>query len=177
MKKQDSSGGPQKKGANNGVLLLKTESMDRETANTSKQGALAGSAHKRVTSHPNTYVKIQNSEVSSAGTTDAGFQGGLPNNNYTTAGQQSRGHGGGIPHTLGNTLGGNPKQSLNMSNYGGYFSAIQRDSSLNENNTLAKTGINLSSLIRQNLLEEDGIEDLHFYFVSFQQHKKQILSH
>ena len=64
-----------------------------------------------------------------------------------------------------------------MSNYGGYFSAIQRDSSLNENNTLAKTGINLNSLIRQNLLEEDGIEDLHFYFVSFQQHKKQILAH
>ena len=64
-----------------------------------------------------------------------------------------------------------------MSNYGGYFSAIQRDTtSLNENNTMAKTGgINLSSLIRQNLLEEDGIEDLHFYFVSFEQHKKQIL--
>ena len=57
-----------------------------------------------------------------------------------------------------------------MSNYGGYFTAIQRDSSLNENHptTLAKTGINLTSLLRQNLLEEDGIEDLHFYFVSFQ---------
>ena len=167
--------GPNPKPANrNGVLLLKTESMDRETANTSKIAAPGGSAHKRLATNANTnaYVKIQNSEVSSAGTTDAGFQGGLPNNNYTTAGQQSRGHGGGIPHTLGNTLGGNPKQSLNMSNYGGYFSAIQRDSSLNENNTLAKTGINLSSLIRQNLLEEDGIEDLHFYFVSFQQHKK-----
>ena len=59
-----------------------------------------------------------------------------------------------------------------MSNYGGYFSAIQRDSSLNENNpamttSLAKTGINLTSLLRQNLLDEDGIEDLHFYFVSF----------
>ena len=65
-----------------------------------------------------------------------------------------------------------------MSNYGGYFTAIQRDTSLNENNTttLAKTGINLTSLLRQNLLEEDGIEDLHFYFVSFQQHKKQILA-
>ena len=125
VKKQESSGGPQNKAANSGVILLKTESMDRETANTSKNGQMAGSAHKRVTSHPNTYVKIQNSEVSSAGTTDAGFQGGLPNtNNYTTTGQQSRGHGGGIPHTLGNTLGGNPKQSLNMSNYGGYFSAI-----------------------------------------------------
>ena len=74
----------------------------------------------------------------------------------------------GIPHTLNNSLGANQKPSLNMSNYGGYFSAIQRDtSSLNENNTLAKTGINLNSLIRQNLLEEDGIEDLHFYFVSF----------
>ena len=54
-----------------------------------------------------------------------------------------------------------------MSNYGGYFSAIQNNSTLNENNTLAKTGINLTSLIRSNLLEEDGIEDLHFYFVSF----------
>ena len=107
------------------------------------------------------------------------FQGGLPAgiNNYTTAGNVNT-RAGGIPHTLGsNSLGGNQKQSLNMSNYGGYFSAIQRDSSLNENNTLAKTGINLNSLIRQNLLEEDGIEDLHFYFVSFQQHKKQILAH
>ena len=65
-----------------------------------------------------------------------------------------------------------------MSNYGGYFTCIQRDSSLNENHptTLAKTGINLTSLLRQNLLEEDSIEDLHFYFVSFQQHKKQILA-
>ena len=153
------------------VLLLNTESMDRETANTSKLG---GSNHKRITSNPTNYVKVQNAEVSSAGTADPTFQGGFPaTNNYTTAGQNSRGNG--IPHTLGNSLGGNPKQSLNMSNYGGYFSAIQRDSSLNENNTLAKTGINLTSLIRQNLLEEDGIEDLHFYFVSFQQHKKQIL--
>ena len=66
-----------------------------------------------------------------------------------------------------------------MSNYIGYYSAAARDSSLNEANptTLAKTGINLSHLLRQNLLEEDGIEDLHFYFVSFQQHKKLILKH
>ena len=159
-----------KKVAGSGVLLLNTESMDRETANTSKiGGGTTGSNHKRVTSHPNNYVKVQNSEINSSGTTDGMFQGGLPTtNNYTTAGQNSRGNPGtGIPHTLGNSLGGNQKQSLNMSNYGGYFSAIQRDSSLNENNTLAKTGINLSSLIRQNLLEEDGIEDLHFYFVSF----------
>jgi len=58
---------------NSGALLLKTESMDRETANTSKIGATAGSNHKRVTSHPNTYVKIQNSEVSSVGTAEVGF--------------------------------------------------------------------------------------------------------
>lgn len=68
-----------------------------------------------------------------------------------------------------------------MSNYGGYYSAIPRDSTLNENmnngTTLAKTGINLSNLLRSNLLEEDGIEDLHFYFVSFNQHKKLILNH
>ena len=70
VKKQDSQS---KGGQNNGVLLLKTESMDRETANSSKNGPLGASAHKRVTSHPNSYVKIQNSEVSSAGTTDAGF--------------------------------------------------------------------------------------------------------
>jgi len=170
-----------KKQVARGVLLMNSESMDRETANTSKLGGAAttGSNHKRVTSNPNTYVKIQNSDIASAGTADAGFQGGLPSsNNYTTTGQNSRVHSSGnnMPHTLGNTLGGGAKQSLNMSNYGGCFSAIQRDSSLNENgNTLAKTGINLSSLIRQNLLEEDGIEDLHFYFVSFQQHKKQIL--
>ncbi len=95
--------------------------MDRETANTSKMG---GSNHKRITQNTNNYVKVQNAEVSSAGTADALFQGGLPTtNNYTTAGQNSRVNG--IPHTLGNSLGGNQtKQSLNMSNYGGYFSAI-----------------------------------------------------
>ena len=57
-----------------------------------------------------------------------------------------------------------------MSNYIGYYSAAARDSSLNEANTksnLAKTGLNLSHLLRNNLLEEDGIEDVHFYFVSF----------
>ena len=54
-----------------------------------------------------------------------------------------------------------------MSNYVGYYSAAASDSSLNEaNGTLAKN-INLSHLLRSNLLEEDGIEDLHFYFVSF----------
>ena len=42
---------------------------------------------------------------------------------------------------------------------------------------MAKTQLNLTHLLRSNLLEEDGIEDLHFYFVSFQQHKKLILQH
>jgi hypothetical protein len=45
--------------------------------------------------------------------------------------------------------------------------------------TLAKTGqknMNLTSLLKSNLLDEDGIEDLHFYFVSFNQHKKGVLS-
>lgn len=57
-----------------------------------------------------------------------------------------------------------------MSNYIGYYSAAARDSSLNEvnpNTTLAKAGLNLSHLLKNHLLEEDGIEDLHFYFVSF----------
>ena len=36
------------------------------------------------------------------------------------------------------------------------------------NNTLGKGAYNLSHMIRnQGLLEEDGIEDLHFYFVEF----------
>ena len=43
----------------------------------------------------------------------------------------------------------------------------------------AANGLNLSSLLRtnngQNLLEEDGIEDLHFCFVSFNQHKNALL--
>ena len=117
----------------NGVLLLNTESMDRETANTSKIGATTGSHHKRVASNSNTnnYVKVHNSQdsteiMSQQNTSAEMFQGaGLPNgiNNYTTAGNGRV--GGGIPHTLGsNSLGNNQKQSLNMSNYGGYFSAI-----------------------------------------------------
>ena len=41
-----------------------------------------------------------------------------------------------------------------------------------------KTQMNLSNMLRhQNLLEEDGIEDLHFYFVSFNLHKRMILKH
>jgi hypothetical protein len=65
-------------------------------------------------------------------------------------------------HSLGNSLGGN-KKSLNAThNFG--------ESSMNEF-TLAKTGklnnLNLSSLLKSNLLDDDGIEDLHFYFVSF----------
>ena len=86
-----------------GVLLLKTESTDRETANTSKIGATTGSNQKRIVSNPASYVKIQNSELSSTGTADAAFQsGGLPSNTNYANGQR-----GGIPHTLGNTLGGN----------------------------------------------------------------------
>ena len=72
-KRGTSQGHANKKAA--GVLLLNTESMDRETANTSKLGnnATTGSNHKRMTSNPNNYVKVQNSEVSSAGTADAMF--------------------------------------------------------------------------------------------------------
>jgi hypothetical protein len=41
-----------------------------------------------------------------------------------------------------------------------------------------KTQMNLSNMLRhQNLLEEDGIEDLHFYFVQFNLHKRMILGH
>src|SRR5690242_157973 len=46
--------------------------------------------------------------------------------------------------------------------------------------SLVKTGkinnLNLTILLKSNLLDEDGFEDAHFYFVSFNQHKAQILS-
>ena len=67
-----------------------------------------------------------------------------------------------------------------MPNYGGYYSAVPRDSSLidvNKTATLGKKSLNLNKLLQSNLLEEDGIEDLHFYFVSFNQHKKLIMNH
>ena len=39
-----------------------------------------------------------------------------------------------------------------------------------------KHHLNLTSLLKSsNILDEDGIEDLHFYFVSFNQHKQGIL--
>ncbi len=110
IKKQDGGnvsktrGASQGSGINNkgtGILLLNTDSMDRETANTSKLGnnhtAGGSTNHKRMASNPNgnsSYVKVQNSEImsSATGTADGMFQGGLPStNNYTTAGQNSRG--------------------------------------------------------------------------------------
>jgi hypothetical protein len=37
--------------------------------------------------------------------------------------------------------------------------------------------MNLSQLIKSNnLLDDDGIEDLHFHFVSFNAHKSKLLS-
>ena len=41
-----------------GVLQLNTESMDRETANTSKVGGVTGSNHKRMHSNQTGYVKV-----------------------------------------------------------------------------------------------------------------------
>lgn len=71
---------------------------------------------------------------------------------------------------MGNSIGVGHKISLNISqNFG---------ESTNEM-SLAKTGkmnqLNLTSLLKLNILDEDGIEDVHFYFVSFNQHKTQIL--
>ena len=71
--------------------------------------------------------------------------------------------------------------SLNNTNnlVGGYIG----DSYIINNLTLAnrtaaggKHHLNLTSLLKtSNILDEDGIEDLHFYFVSFNQHKNGIL--
>ena len=89
--------------------------------------------------------------------------------------------------SLGNSLGTANKKSINMSSHVdkmmmGQHAIDQNQSSLNDGNfyTLAKTGVlnlNLSQLIKsQNLLEDDGLEDLHFYFVSFNNHKQKLLS-
>jgi hypothetical protein len=44
------------------------------------------------------------------------------------------------------------------------------------NRTAGGKHMNLTSLLKtSNILDEDGIEDLHFYFVSFSQHKQGIL--
>lgn len=72
-------------------------------------------------------------------------------------------------NTIGNSIGGQ-KMSLNISqNFADSTNEI----------SLAKTGkinhLNLTSLLKSNLLDEDGIEDVHFYFVSFNHHKTQIL--
>lgn len=88
--------------------------------------------------------------------------------------------------SLGNSLGTANKKTLNISHQGGAglaMAGIEREqSTLNDQQffTLAKTGLlnnlNLSQLIRsQNILDDDGIEDLHFYFVSFNQHKSRLL--
>jgi len=84
--------------------------------------------------------------------------------------------------SLGNSLGTAHKKSLNMSQPG--MVGIERDqSTLNDGQffTLAKTGLlnnlNLSQLIKsQGILDEDGIEDLHFYFVAFSNHKSKLLA-
>ena len=134
-------------------MLLKTDTKGEDLfADPSNSSNIKNSNHKRVISTTNNnYVKVQNSEISSQGTaenTNAMFQSQLNNQQF---GGHSRGYN---TQSLGNSTGGNQKQqSLNMSNYGGYYTAIQRESTLNENNptTLAKTGINLTSLLRQNL--------------------------
>lgn len=79
---------------------------------------------------------------------------------------------------MNNSLG---KKTLNLSNQ-------YNDSSIYEfNNSLGNVGVggnrhittggvlNLTNLLRQNILEDDGIEDLHFYQVQFNKHKAKVL--
>jgi hypothetical protein len=35
--------------------------------------------------------------------------------------------------------------------------------------------MNITGLLKSNFLEEDGIEDMHFYFVAFSNHKQGLL--
>ena len=82
----------------------------------------------------------------------------------------SRYHQKGGVHTLGNSLGYQGPSTTNTGIFDLKFYSIAHRT--------AKTGqhLNLTSLLKSsNILDEDGIEDLHFYFVSFNQHKNSIL--
>ena len=47
----------------------------------------------------------------------------------------------------------------------------------NRTNVLNATqgAFNLTSILKHNLLEDDGIEDMHFYTVAFNNHKRAVL--
>ena len=87
--------------------------------------------------------------------------------------------------SLGNSLGTANKKSLNISQNGipilsGMHGGIERENStLNDGPlyTLAKTGMlnNLTLMGFNSLNSSIGIEDLHFYFVSFNNHKTKVL--
>jgi hypothetical protein len=80
-----------------------------------------------------------------------------------------------MPSLINQNLGG--ALSLNYN----YLVNGQRDGGISLANRTAAGGgkqnhLNLTSLLKSsNILDEDGIEDLHFYFVSFNQHKNSIL--
>lgn len=75
------------------------------------------------------------------------------------------------------------KQSLNLSQQIGGALSLNNNhlvggskDSLANRTAGGKHHLNLTSLLKSsNILDEDGIEDLHFYFVSFNQHKHGIL--
>ena len=119
--------------AHSNALLLKTDSTAAEGFSEANKSSQNQTAHKRLASHGYT---------SSQGTSAENAQQFLSQS--TTQGTKRQG----VNHTLGNTLG-KGQQSLNMSNYGGYYSQVARDSSLNEQHptTLAKA-MNLSCLLK-----------------------------
>ena len=74
---------------------------------------------------------------------------------------------------------GNQQQSLPMSSgppTQGTAGVCYRDTHTLQN-TLGQKPLLSNMLKNQNLLEDDGIEDLHFYFVEFNQHKRNIVQH
>lgn len=85
--------------------------------------------------------------------------------------QNRRNHNRVATHSLGN------QQSLPMSS-GPPTSGVQyfRDTHTLKD-TLKEKPLLSNMLKNQNLLEDDGIEDLHFYFVEFNQHKRNIVQH
>lgn len=81
---------------------------------------------------------------------------------------------------LSQQIGGAGALSLNnnhlVGGYKGDTYQLMNGLSLANRTSGGKQHLNLTSLLKSsNILDEDGIEDLHFYFVSFSQHKNGIL--
>lgn len=63
--------------------------------------------------------------------------------------------------------------NLSLNKQGGYR---QLPGGINTSGLSAGGGaLNLTNILKANLLDDDGLEDMHFYFVAFSNHKRKLL--